>query len=211
MDKGVEAIQRCAVLPWIASSLRPRNDAGVRGSPVPRAPRPVPRACAPYPCSSCAPLKNPAARVPLALPSAGCLGADQYRSSAYPSDRKQIGPHPFQAVGENICGHHRQRCRTAADDSSMDPAGAGYRFSARCLRRHPADWIAQAISSRGITGDEPSYEGTPHDPERDLITLPLVLRRGGTRFRGAGRAAAFRRSMCLRRQPLAKSAKRLIQ
>ncbi|MCB1601683.1 MAG: gamma-glutamyl-gamma-aminobutyrate hydrolase family protein [Lysobacterales bacterium] len=90
-----------------------------------------------------------------------------------PSDRKQIGPHPFQAVGEKYL-------RAIIDSGvglplmipSMDPAldidSVLAAFDGILLTGSPSN-----IEPRHYS-DEPSYEGNLHDPERDLITLPLV-------------------------------------
>jgi putative glutamine amidotransferase len=90
-----------------------------------------------------------------------------------PSDRKQIGPHPFQAVGEKYL-------RAIIDSDaglplmipSMDPAldidSVLAAFDGILLTGSPSNIEPHHYS------DEPSYEGNLHDPQRDLITLPLL-------------------------------------
>ena len=87
-----------------------------------------------------------------------------------PCDRKMIGPHPFQAVGEKyIRALVDAGVGTPAADSfpgstagSLEPAGQ-------------LDGILLTGSHSNIEphhySDEPSYEGNLHDPPRDATTL----------------------------------------
>ncbi|WP_290887741.1 gamma-glutamyl-gamma-aminobutyrate hydrolase family protein [Arenimonas sp.] len=90
-----------------------------------------------------------------------------------PSDRKQIGPHPFQAVGEKYL-------RAVVD-------GAGCLPLMIPSLSPPLDLRALLSSLDGLllTGaysniephhysDEPSWAGNPHDPARDATTLGIV-------------------------------------
>lgn len=90
-----------------------------------------------------------------------------------PCDRKQIGPHPFQAVGEKYL-------RALLD------AGVGTPLPIPSLDP-PLPWAPLLAQFDGIflTGshsniephhysDEPSYAGNLHDPARDATTLPLI-------------------------------------
>ena len=90
-----------------------------------------------------------------------------------PSDSKQIGPHPFQAVGEKYL-------RALIDPGGMLPLAIP--------SLHPplpiADYL-DALDGVLLTGspsniephrysDEPSWDGNLHDPQRDANTLDLV-------------------------------------
>lgn len=91
-----------------------------------------------------------------------------------PCDRKPIGPHPFQAVGEKyLRALVDTGCGVPLLIPSLDP---------------PLDIPALLDGLDGIflTGsysniephhysDESSWDGNPHDPHRDANTLPLVL------------------------------------
>lgn len=90
-----------------------------------------------------------------------------------PCDRKIIGPHPFQAVGEKYV-------RALADAGvgtpllipSLDPP-----LALEPLLAH-LDGILLTGSHSNIEphhySDEPSYEGNFHDPQRDATTLSLI-------------------------------------
>lgn len=90
-----------------------------------------------------------------------------------PSDRKQIGHHPFQAVGEKYL-------RAVVD-------GAGCLPLVIPSLTPPLDLRAVLANLDGLllTGaysniephhysDEPSWDGNPHDPARDATTLGIV-------------------------------------
>lgn len=90
-----------------------------------------------------------------------------------PSDRKQIGPHPFQAVGEKYL-------RAVVD-------GAGCLPLIIPSLSPPLDLRAVLANLDGLllTGaysniephhysDEASWDGNPHDPARDATTLGIV-------------------------------------
>jgi putative glutamine amidotransferase len=90
-----------------------------------------------------------------------------------PSDRKQIGPHPFQAVGEKYL-------RAVVD-------GAGCLPLMIPSLSPPLDLRAVLANLDGLllTGaysniephhysDEPSWDGNPHDPARDETALGIV-------------------------------------
>lgn len=90
-----------------------------------------------------------------------------------PCDRKQIGPHPFQAVGEKYV-------------RALIDSGAGTPLLIPSLEP-PLDPETLLESFDGILltgshsniephhyGDEPSYEGNFHDAARDSTTLPLI-------------------------------------
>jgi putative glutamine amidotransferase len=90
-----------------------------------------------------------------------------------PSDRKQIGHHPFQAVGEKYL-------RAVIDGAGCMPVLLPSLNPPLDLR----DLLAR-IDGLLLTGsvsniephhysDEPSYEGNLHDPSRDATTLPIV-------------------------------------
>ena len=90
-----------------------------------------------------------------------------------PCDRKIIGPHPFQAVGEKYV-------RALVDAGvgtpllipSLDPP-----LALEPLLGH-LDGILLTGSHSNIEphhySDEPSYEGNFHDPQRDATTLSLI-------------------------------------
>lgn len=90
-----------------------------------------------------------------------------------PCDRKIIGPHPFQAVGEKYV-------RALVDAGvgtpllipSLDPP-----LALEALLTH-LDGILLTGSHSNIEphhySDEPSYEGNLHDPQRDATTLSLI-------------------------------------
>jgi len=91
-----------------------------------------------------------------------------------PCDRKIIGPHPFQAVGEKYV-------RALVD------SGCGVPLLIPSLEP-PLDLpvLLEQLDGIFLTGsysniephhysDEPSWEGNQHDPHRDANTLPLVL------------------------------------
>lgn len=90
-----------------------------------------------------------------------------------PADRKQIGPHPFHAVGEKYL--------TAVIDGAgalplIIPALADGIAMRELLER--LDGVVLTGSPSNIQphhySAEPSYEGNVHDPHRDAMTLPLV-------------------------------------
>lgn len=90
-----------------------------------------------------------------------------------PSDRKQIGLHPYQAVGEKYI-------------RALIDTGVGTPLLLPSLK--PALPLAELLEDLDgllLTGsysniephhysDEPSWEGNPHDPARDATTLSLV-------------------------------------
>ena len=90
-----------------------------------------------------------------------------------PSDRKQIGHHPFQAVGEKYI-------RAVSDAAgclpillpSMHPPLDSRELLARL------DGLLLTGSVSNIEphhySDEPSYPGNLHDPARDANTLPII-------------------------------------
>jgi putative glutamine amidotransferase len=92
-----------------------------------------------------------------------------------PTDRKQIGPHPFLAVGEKYV-------RAVVDGAGATPV------LLPTLQPPVAvdDWLGR-LDGLLLTGaasniephhytDEPSYEGNLHDPARDATTLGLIPR-----------------------------------
>ncbi|MET0893518.1 MAG: gamma-glutamyl-gamma-aminobutyrate hydrolase family protein [Pseudoxanthomonas sp.] len=90
-----------------------------------------------------------------------------------PTDRKQIGPHPFLAVGEKYV-------RAVVEGAGAMPIllpGLQPALPAGQLLEH-LDGLLLTGSVSNIEphhyGDEPSYEGNRHDPARDANTLPLV-------------------------------------
>jgi len=97
-----------------------------------------------------------------------------------PSDRKQIGPHPFQAAGEKYL-------RAVVDGAGCLPLVIPSLSPPLDLRE-----ILQHLDGLLLTGaysniephhysDEPSYPGNHHDPARDATTLgivPLALEMG---------------------------------
>ena len=92
-----------------------------------------------------------------------------------PSDRKQIGHHPFQAVGEKYI-------RAVVDGAGCLPLLIPSLAPPLDLRA-----LLQNLDGLLLTGaysniephhysDEPSYPGNLHDPARDATTLGLVPR-----------------------------------
>ena len=90
-----------------------------------------------------------------------------------PTDRKQIGPHPFLAVGEKYVR------------AVVEGAGALPVLLPTLQPALPAAALLEGLDGLLLTGsvsniephhysDEPSYEGNLHDPARDANTLALV-------------------------------------
>lgn len=90
-----------------------------------------------------------------------------------PSDRKQIGPHPFQAVGEKYL-------RAVVDGAGCLPLMIPSLSPPLDLRT-----LLSSLDGLLLTGaysniephhysDEPSWAGNPHDPARDATTLGIV-------------------------------------
>jgi len=90
-----------------------------------------------------------------------------------PTDRKQIGPHPFLAVGEKYV-------RAVVDGAAALPV-----LLPGLQPALPAAKLLEGLDGLLLTGsvsniephhysDEPSYEGNLHDPARDANTLALV-------------------------------------
>ena len=90
-----------------------------------------------------------------------------------PTDRKQIGPHPFLAVGEKYVR------------AVVEGAGALPLLLPTLQPALPAAALLEGLDGLLLTGsvsniephhysDEPSYEGNLHDPARDANTLALV-------------------------------------
>lgn len=90
-----------------------------------------------------------------------------------PTDRKQIGPHPFLAVGEKYV-------RAVVDGAAALPV-----LLPGLQPVLPAAKLLEGLDGLLLTGsvsniephhysDEPSYEGNLHDPARDANTLTLV-------------------------------------
>lgn len=90
-----------------------------------------------------------------------------------PSDRKQIGLHPFQAVGEKYL-------RAVVDGAGCLPLVIPSLSPPLDLRE-----ALQHLDGLLLTGaysniephhysDEPSFPGNPHDPARDATTLGIV-------------------------------------
>jgi len=90
-----------------------------------------------------------------------------------PTDRKQIGPHPFLAVGEKYVR------------AVVEGAGATPILLPGLQPALPAGQLLEHLDGLLLTGsvsniephhysDEPSYEGNRHDPARDANTLPLI-------------------------------------
>jgi len=90
-----------------------------------------------------------------------------------PSDRKQIGPHPFQAVGEKYV-------RAVVDGAACLPV----LLPSLNPPLDPAAWL-ERLDGLLLTGaysniephhysGESSWEGNTHDPARDANTLSLV-------------------------------------
>ncbi|KRG69795.1 gamma-glutamyl-gamma-aminobutyrate hydrolase family protein [Pseudoxanthomonas dokdonensis] len=92
---------------------------------------------------------------------------------ALPTDRKQIGMHPFLAVGEKYV-------RAVINGAGCLPVLLPTLVPSLPLREWLAgvDGIVLTGSVSNIEphhyGDEVSYEGNLHDPARDATTLPLV-------------------------------------
>jgi putative glutamine amidotransferase len=90
-----------------------------------------------------------------------------------PSDHKQIGPHPFQAVGEKYI---RAIVDTGVGTPLLLPSLQPALPLAELLE--DLDGLLLTGSYSNIEphhyGDEPSWEGNPHDPGRDATTLSLV-------------------------------------
>ena len=90
-----------------------------------------------------------------------------------PTDRKEIGPHPFLAVGEKYV-------RAVVDGAGALPILLPALQPALPLERllEQVDGILLTGSVSNIEphhyGDEPSYEGNLHDPARDASSLPMV-------------------------------------
>ena len=90
-----------------------------------------------------------------------------------PTDRKQIGPHPFFAAGEKYV-------RAVVDGAGAMPLLLPTLQPALPLREllQQMDGILLTGSVSNIEphhyGDEPSYEGNVHDPARDATSLALV-------------------------------------
>ncbi len=90
-----------------------------------------------------------------------------------PTDRKQIGPHPFLAVGEKYLR------------AVVEGAGALPVLLPTLQPALPPAALLEGLDGLLLTGsvsnieprhysDEPSYEGNLHDPARDANTLALV-------------------------------------
>lgn len=90
-----------------------------------------------------------------------------------PTDRKQIGPHPFLAVGEKYV-------RAVVEGAEALPV-----LLPGLQPALPAAKLLEGLDGLLLTGsvsniephhysDEPSYEGNLHDPARDANTLALV-------------------------------------
>jgi putative glutamine amidotransferase len=90
-----------------------------------------------------------------------------------PTDRKQIGPHPFLAVGEKYV-------RAVVEGAEALPV-----LLPTLQPALPAVALLEGLDGLLLTGsvsniephhysDEPSYEGNLHDPARDANTLALV-------------------------------------
>jgi putative glutamine amidotransferase len=90
-----------------------------------------------------------------------------------PSDRKQIGHHPFQAVGEKYI-------RGVTDGAGCLPVLLPSMNPPLDLREllSQLDGLLLTGSLSNIEphhySDEPSYPGNLHDPSRDATTLPIV-------------------------------------
>ncbi|HEY5972411.1 MAG TPA: gamma-glutamyl-gamma-aminobutyrate hydrolase family protein, partial [Pseudoxanthomonas sp.] len=90
-----------------------------------------------------------------------------------PTDRKQIGPHPFLAAGEKYV-------RAVVDGAGAMPLLLPTLQPALPLREllERVDGILLTGSVSNIEphhySDEPSYEGNVHDPARDATNLALV-------------------------------------
>jgi putative glutamine amidotransferase len=90
-----------------------------------------------------------------------------------PTDLKQIGPHPFLAVGEKYAR------------ALIDGAGAMPLLVPTLQPTLPLRAVLERLDGVLLTGSpsniephhytgEPSYEGNLHDPQRDATTLTLV-------------------------------------
>lgn len=90
-----------------------------------------------------------------------------------PTDRKQIGPHPFLAVGEKYV-------RAVVEGAGALPVLLPTLQPALPLEQmlERLDGILLTGATSNIEprhyGDEPSYEGNLHDPARDATSLALV-------------------------------------
>ncbi|MEO6102979.1 MAG: gamma-glutamyl-gamma-aminobutyrate hydrolase family protein [Pseudoxanthomonas sp.] len=90
-----------------------------------------------------------------------------------PTDRKQIGPHPFLAVGEKYV-------RAIVEGAQALPI-----LLPTLLPILPLEQLLERVDGILLTGstsniephhysDEASYQGNVHDPARDATSLPLV-------------------------------------
>ena len=90
-----------------------------------------------------------------------------------PTDRKEIGPHPFLAVGEKYVR------------AVVDGAGALPILLPALQPALPLEQLLDQVDGILLTGsvsyiephhygNEPSYEGNLHDPARDASSLPMV-------------------------------------
>lgn len=97
----------------------------------------------------------------------------RYPLIGLPTDRKQIGPHPFQAAGEKYI---RALLDTGAGTPLLLPSLQPPLPLAELL--DDLDGLLLTGSYSNIEphhyGDEPSWEGNVHDPGRDATTLSLV-------------------------------------
>lgn len=90
-----------------------------------------------------------------------------------PSDRKQIGHHPFQAVGEKYI-------RAVVDGAGCLPVLVPSLAPPLDLRALLADLDGLLLTGAYSNiephhyGNEPSYPGNLHDPARDATTLGIV-------------------------------------
>ncbi len=90
-----------------------------------------------------------------------------------PSDSRQIGPHPFQAVGEKYL-------RALVDPGGMLPLAIPSLHPPLPVADYldALDGLLLPGSPSNIEphhyGNEPSWDGNLHDPARDANTLPLV-------------------------------------
>lgn len=92
-----------------------------------------------------------------------------------PTDRKQIGLHPFLAAGEKYV---RAVVDGAGATPVLLPALQPPLAADEWLARLDGLLLTGAVSNiePHHYGDEPSYEGNLHDPARDATTLGLVPR-----------------------------------
>ena len=90
-----------------------------------------------------------------------------------PTDRKQIGPHPFLAVGEKYV---RAVVEGAQALPILLPALQPVLPLEQLLGQVDGILLTGAVSNiePHHYSDEPSYEGNVHDPARDATSLPLV-------------------------------------